>query len=32
MLGGRQPLELLLSGSIEDLLLTKEYVDLAAGR
>ena len=32
ILGGRSPLELMLQGSMEDLLLAKEYVDAAAGR
>lgn len=32
LLDEREPLELLLGGSMEDLLLVKEYVDAAAGR
>ena len=32
LLDGRSPLSLLLGGSMEDLLLTREYVDAAAGR
>ena len=32
LLDEREPLKLLLTGSIEDLLLVKEYVDAAAGR
>ena len=32
MLDGRSPLSLLLGGSMEDLLLAREYVDVAAGR
>lgn len=32
LLDGRKPLELLLGGSMEDLLLVREYVDAAAGR
>ena len=32
LLDGREPLKLLLGGSMEDLLLVKEYVDAAAGR
>ena len=32
LLDGQEPLKLLLGGSMEDLLLVKEYVDAAAGR
>ena len=32
LLEGRSPLSLLLGGSMEDVLLTREYVDAAAGR
>lgn len=32
LLDGRSPLSLLLGGSMEDVLLTREYVDAAAGR
>lgn len=32
LLDGREPLQLLLGGSMEDLLLLKEYVDATAGR
>ncbi len=32
LLDGKSPLSLLLGGSMEDLLLTREYVDAAAGR
>ena len=32
LLEGREPLDLLLGGSMENLLLVKEYVDAAAGR
>ena len=32
LLDGQEPLTLLLGGSMEDLLLVKEYVDVAAGR
>ena len=32
LLDGQEPLKLILGGSMEDLLLVKEYVDAAAGR
>ena len=32
LLDGKSPLSLLLGGSMEDILLTREYVDAAAGR